>query len=345
MIKKGNATFIQLSKEYEAPITKVETYLDYIKYGSDNNFPTYLIELLNTSGLHRAIIEKKVEMTLGIGFDLTDVSGEMEDFIKHPNRFESLDSLIEKCDYDLEVHGGYYLQVIWDNNTKKVKELYHMNAERMRVGKPNEFGFIEDFFYYPDETRPMTNNLDIGAAVHYPMFSETENTDVPQIYFVRKYSPTNKYYGPAIYESSILDIQTYAEISNFHNSNLHQNFSPGYLIFFTGTPPSDDLQDDIIKTMKNKYGSTENTGKPMVFFLEDDMEKPEIKPILTSDLDKQFDNLIKQITSNIVISHQIPRQVVGLETQGSLGGSKEMLEATEIFKNAYIMPQQNLLLK
>ena len=342
--KRGSAKFIQLSSEFRAPITKPEKWLEYIKYGDSNNYPEFLIEMLAASGLHRAIIEKKVALTLGKGINIEDISPNTEEFISNVNPYETMDSLMEKCDYDLEVHGGYYIQMIWDPNTKTVKEMYHMDATRMRVGKPNEFGFVDDYFFFDDLDIPMANNLDVKNAIHYPAFSKTADMSEPQIYFVKKYSPTNKYYGSPIYESAILDIQTYAEISNFFNSLLKNSFAPSYLIFFTGTPPSPELEDGIVGALKDKYAGTDNVGKPMVFFLEDDMTDPIVKPIETSDLDKQFESLSTQIISNIAVSHQIPRQVVGLETTGSLGGSKEMLEATEIFKTSYIMPQQTTLL-
>ena len=341
--RNGNAKFIQMSKENIAPIPKIEKHLNFIKYGNDNNYPSYLIKLMSESGLHRAIIEKKVSLVLGKGLNIDDVSDDTLNFIDQPNPYESMDSILEKCSYDLEWFGGYYLQVLWDQNEDKVKEVYHMDAERIRVGKPNSYGFVESYYFFDDTTIPMSAHMNTNNAIHFPAFSKNGDKTEPQIYFVKKYSPTNKFYGSAIYEGAVIDIETYAEISNFHNSNLKNAFAPGYMIFFTGTPPSDDLQNDIVKSLKDKYGSTENVGKPMVFFLEDDMEKPIVEPLDTSNIDKQFEKLIEQIISNITVSHQIPRQVVGLETPGSLGGSKELLEATEIFKSSYIIPQQNVI--
>lgn len=345
MNKKGSAKFIQLNKEYEAPIVKPQENYDFIKYGDNNNFPDELVQLLATSGLHSSIVNKKVSMLLGKGLKTEDISPETLNFILNPNPYEDLNSIMEKCAWDLEIQGGFYLQMIWDPNTKKIHEIYHMDATRMRVNNPNEFGFSTTAYYYNDLKQPVNNFYDIQDTVSFPLFNKSEiNMTEPQIFHAYKYNPTNKYYGSPSYQASILDIQTYAEISNFHNSNLHNNFSPGFLIMFTGTPPSDELQDDIVKELKSKYAGTEQTGTPLLFFLEEGMEIPEIKPIDVSDLDKQFEQLIKQIINNIAMAHQIPKQVVGIETSGSLGSSKEMLEATQIFRSDYIEPQQQTLL-
>jgi len=340
---KGNVKFIQMSKEYSAPIVQVEANYKIVRYGENNNFPNQLLELLSSSGLHRSIIDKKVQMIMGEGLNLEDVNDVTEQFILHPNPYEDLNSLMEKCAWDLETFGSFYLQVIWNPNDNTVKEVYHMKNDRMRVGIPNDFGFSDSAYFYNDLTLKVNDYYDIQNTIHFPMFSENVDKSEPQIFHVKKYSPTNQYYGSPSYEGSVLDIQTYAEISNFHNSNLHNNFSPGYLIAFNGTPPSEELQDDIIKELRTKYGDTENTGKPLVMFLEEGMEW-ELKPMEQSDIDNQFKTLIKQIIENITISHKIPKQVLGIQTQGSLGGSKEVLEATQIFKTDYIMPQQSIIL-
>ena len=341
--KQGNAKFIQMSREYEAPIIKVDRNYEIIKYGDNNNYPELLLELLASSGLHRSIVDKKVSMILGKGLDL-EVNEKTQEFILHPNPYEDLMSIMEKRTWDLETFGGFYLQIIWNPNDDTINEIYHMQYDRMRVSKPNEFGFAETAFFYDDLTLPVDHFYDIQNTISFPIFSENVDKSEPQIFHAFKYTPTNKYYGAACYEGSTLDIQTYSEVSNFNNSNLKNNFSPGFLILFSGQPPSEELQDSIVQELRVKYAGTENTGTPLLFFLEEGMDAPEIKPMEVSDLDKQFAQLIKQIIDNIVVSHQIPRQVVGLATAGSLGSSKEMLEATQIFKSSYIEPQQNVLL-
>jgi len=338
---KISVNYIQLSSQFSAPVIQINQGDTYVKFGENNVFPYYLIDLFRTSGLHRSIIERKVKMILGDGIAYED--GTKLDLIP-ANKHESIQDVIEKCAYDLELNGGYYLQVIWERGGTKIAEMYHMPFELMRVGLPNEVGHIEKYYYWTKPDQRIEQWSNINEYKEFDAFNLSKKGK-PQILFTKKYSPGNKYYGASSYEGSLLDIQTYAEISNYNNSNLHNNFAPGFSIFFRGPEPDSDQKGEIIKQLKNKYSGSDNSGKPMVFFLDSEQEAPEINVMDVSNLGKQFEQLIQTIKENIVISHEIPRQVVGLETAGSLGNSKEMLEASLMFKTDYIMPEQNTLLK
>ena len=333
--------YVKLSSQYAAPTTTINKGDAYVKYGEYNLFPYYLVELFTNSGLHRAIIERKVNMLLGNGADYKD--NPTEGFIM-ANPQEDLLTVMEKCAYDLETFGGYYLQIIWENGGDKVASYYHMPYERMRVGLPNELGFASKYYYWTKDDEKIQQWTDINEFKEFEPFN-LENKKKAQILFTKKYSLGNKHYGAPNYEGSLLDIQTYMEISNFHNSNLHNGFAPGYSIFFRGPEPTPEQKGDIVKQLKNKYSGSENTGKPMVFFLDSEQEAPIVNAIEVSDLDKQFEQLSKSIKENIVISHGVPRQVIGLESAGSLGNSKEILEAGMMFRTDYIIPEQNILLK
>ena len=334
--------YVKLSSDYEAPTLQlIDSTDDYVTYGKGNVYPYYLLDLFKHSGLHRSIIEKKVNLLIGNGLQRGE---ESSDDIIMANRFESVNDVFQKCAYDLEIFGAYYLQVIWETGGAMPSEYYHMPAERMRVGIPNKFGFADKFYYWTKNDELIQGWNDVNDFEEFDTFGENNKTK-PQILQVKKYNPGSKYYGSSAYEGALLDIQTYREISNFHNSNLHNGFAPGFMIFFRGEEPSDPQKDALMKQLKDKYSGTENTGKPMVFFLDMGQEAPDVKTLDVSDLDKQFDLLSKSIKENIVINHGIPKQVIGLETAGSLGSSKEILQASMMFRTDYIMPEQNILLK
>jgi len=335
--------YVKLSSQFQTPtIQIIDTTDEYVPYGKDNVFPYYLMDLFKNSGLHRSIIERKVNMLVGKG--ITFEGNKDSDEIIMANRFESIEEVLAKCAYDLETFGAYYLQVLWNRGENGLAEYYHMPAERIRVGLPNKFGFPEKFYYWAKNDELIRGWNDINDFEEFDAFNVNNKTK-PQILQVKKYNPGSKYYGSANYEGALLDIQTYMEISNFHNSNLHNGFAPGFILFFRGEEPDKDQKDAIMKQLKNKYSGTDNAGKPMVFFLDQGQEAPVVNTMDASDLDKQFDVSSKSIKENIAINHGIPKQVIGLETQGSLGSSKEILQASMIFRTDYIMPEQEVLLK
>ena len=338
--KKIQAKFISMSSEFAPKEIKIKYIDNYVHFGDDNQYPYYLQDLLRTSGLHRSIIERKVRTILGTNVFHED-NEDMDLFI--PNQYETLEELLTKCVYDQEIYGSYYLQIFWKRNGSGIAEIYHMPYERMRVGLPIEFGYVTDYFYWENQIEKIEAFYDLNAFRQFKTFNEEDKTE-PQILKIGNYSPTNNFYGSPIYEGAILDIQTNSEISNFFNSNLHNNFAPGYFIFFRGPEPDEEQQDEITKALQEKYKGSENAGKPILMFLDSAQEQPQIEVIENSDIDKRFEQLSKEIENNIIISHGIPKVLI-TETAGKLGTSKEIIDASMLFKTNYIDPAQITLLK
>ena len=80
----------------------------YIKYGENNDYPEYIVDLYNKSSKHSAIIKSKVHYITGNGW-----SGEQDaqSFIDYANRVESLDDLTRKVSLDIEIFGGAYMKL------------------------------------------------------------------------------------------------------------------------------------------------------------------------------------------------------------------------------------------
>jgi hypothetical protein len=81
----------------------------YIKYGENNDYPEYIVDLYNKSSKHSAIIKSKVHYITGNGW-----SGQpdAQAFIDKANRVESLNDLTRKVSLDIEIFGGSFLEVI-----------------------------------------------------------------------------------------------------------------------------------------------------------------------------------------------------------------------------------------
>jgi len=313
---------------------------EYVSYGDENNYPQYLLELSNKSALHSAILDKKFKGVQGLGFSYEgDINKNLDNFLENPNPNESMEDLLEKIVNDLEIFGGYYLQVIWNKAGTKILELYHMPFEKIRTSKMNEKGQIETF-YYCDDWKKYIRWTDVEE---YPAYSTTDKKNKVQIFRASKYHAGSPYYPIPSYIGATLDVETLAGISDFHNSNLKNSFNPGLLVVFRGPEPTPEEMDTIVQNIQTKYGGTENAGSPMVFFLDGEQQEPKIEQMQASDLDKLFDQLQETSKENVTLAHGIPRIVAGLEKEGSLGGSKEIVEAELIFRSTYIEPEQNFI--
>ena len=77
MNKKKESVSIEMvsatAEAIESPVFETKNNKDYILYGSNNDYPAVLKEMMNQSGLHSAILKKKADMTASQGFEVEDV--------------------------------------------------------------------------------------------------------------------------------------------------------------------------------------------------------------------------------------------------------------------------------
>jgi len=350
-IKKDfRVDFIRLSK-IEMPNFDYDLDEKIVPFSKNNNLPKELLKLYNNVGLHRAIIQKKSHMfnAEGITFDAEEGEKQSEDtqeFLNTVNPFYSMTELLNRVGQDYFLFGGSYLQIIWSTDGESIKEIYHMPFQAMRSGQLNKYGIATKFYYNNNTSKIKKWNkyIDADDVIEFNAFSTKKNKSKPQILFLKKYNPDSAVYPIPDYIGAIKDLDTLAAISDFHNNNIHNNMQPGFTVFYKSSNISEEEQDEIVTQIKKKYTDTENVGKPMIFFIdgEDDME---IKPMETSDIADMYKNLSTDVKDNIVNSHQVLRAAVGLATPGSLGNTKEIIEAQEMMKNSYIIPTQNEVLE
>jgi len=328
----------------EKPSYSVDKQKEYVRYGVNNLYPQYLLDLSVKSALHTAILDRKYKMVAGNGLTYDEslgVNPKLDKFLKNPNPYETMNELLWKIVNDLEIFGGYYLQVIWNKKGTAIAELYHMPYEKIRAAKMNDKGQIDKYFYNEEWKKYVRwNDVD-----EYPAFNTEKQKNKVQIFRAAKYKAGSPYYSIPSYIGATLDVETLAEISNFHNNNLKNSFNPGLLVMFRGPEPTEEEMDTIVTSIKTKYAGSNSAGEPMIFFLDTEQQEPTIEQLQASDLDKLFEQLSETSKENVTTAHSIPRIVAGLATEGSLGGSKEIIEAGLIFHNNYIEPEQIFLLK
>ena len=81
-------------------------------------------------------------------------------------------------------------------------------------------------------------------------------------------------------------------------------------------------------------------------FSDDANSKPEIVPIQVSNADKQYTVLNELCIQNIMIGHRVTSpMLLGVKTEGQLGGRGELLQAHELYTNTVVRPFQEVILK
>ena len=311
--------------EARQPEYKEKKGIGYMQYGDRNDYPNYLVELFNKSAKHNAIIKSKVHYITGNGWTGSD---EAQTFIAKVNRMESLDELTRKVSLDVELFGGYYLEIIW-SATGQLSEIWHCDYTKIRTNKDNTQ------FWYKDDWKDNKEDF-----IVYPAFNPSFGTG-KQILYVKEYRPDMGIYSLPGYFGALNYIESDIEISKTVLGNAQTGFSASKLITLPNGEPSDDEKRNIEKRFTNRFSGSD--GKKFILaFVNDSARKPIVEDLGASDITKEdFAKVDSLIQTNIFSGHQITTpSIFGIAEAGKLGARSEMRDGYEIFKNTYVNSKQ-----
>jgi hypothetical protein len=315
----------------------------WIYYGENNNYPDYLINLFNRSAKHNAIITAKKEYIAGNGWLLKEAGlsstqvSEVQSFMQEANPDERLDDVLEKAALDLEIFGGFALQVIYTKGTGKIAEIYHVDFSKIRAGHDGSF------YYYSNDWSKYHQSLEETGLKGFAPFNPAKPVGTQLLYF-KEYRPRLEVYPIPDYIGCIPYIEMDYEIANFHLNNIKNGFWASFMINFNNGTPTVEEQQVIEKQLRNKFTGTDNAGRFVLSFSDDKNKAPELLPLQVPDIDKQFTILNETVQQEIFTGHKITSPMLfGVKTQGQLGGRSELREAAELFQNTYVNHKQQLL--
>ena len=134
MGKQYNLVRVEFDQAQQ-PVFEEKKGKKYVEFGSRNDYPNYLISLFAESPKHGAIVKGKVNYIFGKGFS---------DVPKAANsRGETWNQIMKRAILDDEIHGGYYLQVIY-NALGQIAETYHIEFQKVRASKDLSSFYVKD---------------------------------------------------------------------------------------------------------------------------------------------------------------------------------------------------------
>jgi DNA-binding Lrp family transcriptional regulator len=313
------------------PIFKENKAKGYVTYGLDNLYPQELIRLYNSSPKHNAIINQKAAYIVGAN---TDIKGKntvdiavTQDFLANINAYEDFENLKSKLAQDYELFDGFAVEVIWNKAKTKPAEYYHLPFQNVRLGK--------DCAYYSEDWQ--NQKIEI---TDYPYFNANTREN-KQVFYFKLYRAGQKQYPLPSYIGALRYIEIDSEIQNWHFNSIKNGFSAGKLIqFFKGIPTPEEMRITERRFKTQKTG-THNANDLIIGYNEPNERPAEITNLQPNDFDKQFLQLNDTVRDEIFVGHRISNPVLfGISTAGALGQRNELIEAYELFQQAYIEPRQ-----
>jgi len=305
----------------------------WVNFGEDNLYPDYLISLLNRSSKHNAIIKRKSMMIGGNGWEMEGLSPNEINFIANTYNEYNLNEIIHRVCVDLEVFGGFSIEIIYSKDRSKIAALNYIPFNKCRISDCRKYVYYSD-----DWTR-----LNKYAPIKKPIF-DPQNPTSNQILFVKEYRPGNEYYPTPDYLPIVPYCELEYDICLFHLNQVKNGFAPSMVITFNSGIPSDDEMKDVITQLQNDYQGAMNSGKVMFLFSDGQERAPQITPIQLNSSDERFIELNKEITQAILTGHQATNPgLFGIAVPGELGQKNVILESLEIFQSTYVEPKQKML--
>lgn len=325
----------------------------WVQYGTGvykNLYPQFVIELYNSSPTHAAVVNATSAMIAGDDIVVGDGAEEnldayvrLKKFIASANRKETLHEVIKKISFDLKLQGGFALNIIWSQDRTRIAEIHHIPVERVRCGKLNEWGQTDEYWLSADWSRYRQTGYTPKPVA---AFNPNDRTEPSQLLYKGMYSPGMEIYHTPDYQAGTNWCLTDQLISEFHLSNIRNGFSPNFWINFNNGIPTEEERYELEKKLQQKFTGASNAGKFILTFSDDKTREPTLQPISLSDADKQYEVLNKLVIQNIMIAHRVTSpMLLGVKTEGQLGGRTELLDAYELYHNTVIAPFQDIVMK
>ena len=296
----------------------------YVKYGTDNLYPQFILSIYQKCPIHASIINTKASYVIGDGLKVKETG---QPFELKPNPQDTLQEFLDKIVKDFIIHNKFSIETQYNEFTYATETIAynHVPAQNLRINREKtKFWISEDWALRrtPQYTFEQwkINNPDPSSKLFYV------DGYIPSLYSV---------YSEPDYSACIESIITDMSIRTFNRNNIVSNFSPSKLItYFLGENVPKSIQDQI-KYKLDKYFSGAGE-KYLLVFANPDQIKMKIESIDANSWDRAYEVTKEAVKQDIYEGHGINASLLGRETAGKLGNTQELELAYEIFKSNYI---------
>lgn len=328
---------------HKVPEFKEQNGKDWVLYGTDENwvnrYPDYLLYIYDRSAKHYAIVNGKVDYVIGQGVSVNDRGlnteqvARLRTFIDEPNPMQNLNEVIAMCALDLEIFGGFALEVIYDKKGK-MAEIYHAEFAKYRVSKDGK-----TFYYCPDWKKAKSDTI-----TKIPAFDWNKPSG-KQLLYIKAYHPKADHYPLPPYLGAIPYIELDSEIANFHLNSVKNGFMAGTVFSFNNGQPTEEEQEKIEEKIEEKFSGTDNANKILLLFNDSKEQGVQIDPMSNNGFEDRFDILNKTVQQEIFSGHRVVDPALfGIKEEGVFSGRTQIRDSYELFKNTYVRARQSFII-
>lgn len=300
----------------------------HVKWGEDNLYPNFLIDIADKSALHGSILNSKSNYVYGDGV-VDKKSGEfLADLMI--NEDDTLQELVQKCINDVMYFNSFAVEVTF-NFLNEPHMFYHVPLHHVRMNKSKTKFFVNKDWKLTPRT-----------FLSYPKYQPKNNDNTePKIFYFNSYNVSvNNVYASQDYKC-VEDAVTDMLISTLFKNNVANGFSLTKVVKTFKGQGNQESQDKTSKKFRNIFSGIE--GENMLIEFNTANEKGlEIDTIEADDYASKLIEVIKKTERNILTAHSATSSILfGVEKEGSLGNATELENAYQLFKDNFVKNKRN----
>jgi hypothetical protein len=327
---------VSMSKQYVKPVEQKDKQRGFIKWGLKNDYPFFLIELLQGSAWHQGIIKNKTFYIAGNGLEVT--SGDATRFLANSFSDFDMNEIVQRLTFDFELFGGMAVKGTWNREGTAVAKWEYLPIDMCRLSEDERTMYLSDNWSAMRQTPEDTNFRTLTAL-------DDENPEGSFFLYYKEPAKQAKdelgIYPKPPYVGGITAIQTDVDISKFHMYEIQNGFKAGTLInLASGEPETAEEERRIKEQIKGRTQSVEDAGEIIITFSNGSQDAPTVLSLTGNNLDERYQMTEKSVQQNILVAHSVVApSLFGIAPQGSFNAA-ESADLFEIFKLTYVNARQ-----
>ncbi len=312
-----------------------------LNWGPCNDTPQKILKTIYESPTASACMDTFIDFLEGDGIS----QKELADF--KINKVQTLDDLHSQITPDEGYLEGFAIAVKYNALGEKI-ELKHLPFESVRLGIPDDFGFISKIHYnpyygtsdYKDEKTTIIYDV-YNPKVVLEQFNEQGEKYNGQVYFFSTEKPLKRFYPEPYFMAGLKWFVIDTKIGMFHERNIDNNFLLSVLFKMVGDPDEAsevDKDGNITKTqgesfnnlMSNSFAGAEKGGMAMVLWSKIKDQFPEVEAFPNNTNHELFIALQQLTIDNISIITKVPPILANIQVSGKLGNSQEIVNSIKL---------------
>ena len=325
--------------------------------------PKQLAGLLEINTYHNRCVRTKAQDVAGNGYELkkTRPDADEKDKERIKKFFDEqdppLEEILTKTEIDYGSIGYNFIELVKEGNRSDTKYKYmnHAPAHTVRVSRekilnlPKKYaqkrGGKTVWFKNP----LLDKDVDKETGEEYKKGTLDKEKRANDMIMMKEYSPSSDFYGVPGVVNSLGAIWGNLAQQRYNNEFFKNHGIPQYAVYITGDyslEEGDDGVPVVVKKIKEYLSQVrKNPHSTLVFGIPSgtpgmgENVKVHFEPLATETKDASFRMFRKDNRDEVIISHAVPGNRIGLGDVGSLGGDTAY-ETNRIYKESVINPRQ-----